>query len=303
MPKGTEVRPRRGVYLPDGTIETVPLGVLVIRSVDLSRPDGAVQLRVEDRAVLHTEDELEVPFAAGGMTSRAVIEALVVRTCTVAVAWSPLLTNPTLPAGTVFDGRASDAIQSVADGLGAEFYYDADGVPTVAPMPDLTTAAPVVVWTQGSNGVLVKRTDSPTRDGSYNAVRVIGSADSGPTPSGFASISVGEMRYGGPFGRRVSTVNAPNLTTNAACQTLANSLIGDGAGIPHTISLGVVPNPAIQAGDVITVTDADLYDDIYRDVYGGESFTHLIDRVVVGLSAANEMAVETRSLLITPEVA
>lgn len=287
IPGGAEIRPKRGVYL-GATAETVPLGTLLIVDVDVER-NGLVRVRCQDRAARIAEDELEGSFTTdvGGMGTQETVEALVARTYPdLTVTWQGGLGNPVIPAGTQFTGTAAAAIGTLVAGIGAEFRFDADGEPEVVALPTLATAVSVVEWDEGPTGVVVTRSDSLSRQGAYNAVRVTGeSVGDSATPSGFASLGSGPMAYGGPFGRVVKKVSAPNLLSDAACQALADDLVGDGEGLPHKIDLAVVPNPSIHAGDGATISRPGL------------SIIHLLERVTVDLSAKGAM---TASTIATP---
>jgi hypothetical protein len=219
------------------------------------------------------------------------VNALVARTYPdLTVTWDVTLANPTLPGGTVFTGSAAAAIATLVEGIGGEFRFDGDGDPEVVPLPTLANAAAVATWTEGDNGVIIDRTDTLTRADAFNAVSVTGQAvGDAATPYGWAQISSGDMQYGGPFGRLVKKVSAPNLTTNTACQDLADALIGDGVGLPHSIDLTTLPNPAIQASDGVTVTRAD-----------GLSVTHLLESVTIDLSASAAMRAQTMASPWTP---
>lgn len=291
LPKGVEARPKRGVVLPDGSIEYAGLGVLMLVDVALERATGAVKVRLQDRAARLTEDDLEPGYDASGDTTKATVEALLARTYPdLTITWDVTLANPTLPGGTVFTGTAAAAIDTLIQGIGGEFRFDGDGDPEVVPLPTLSNASPVTTWREGVDGVVIDRTDTVTRAGAFNAVRVTGQAvGDTATPYGWAEISSGDMQYGGPFGRLVKKVSAPNLLTNADCQDLADALIGDGVGLPHSIDLAVLPNPAIQASDGVTIERTD-----------GLSVTHLLEQVTVDLSASAAIKAQSMASPWTP---
>lgn len=283
LPKGTELRPRRGVILADGTTELIPLGVLVITDTPHSRPDGTLSVRAEDRATRMAEDEIVTPIDVSGMTTRAVIEDLVERCYPdLTLTWDGTLTNPTMPGGSILTGKASTHVESLAAGVGGWFYFDADGDPVVQRAPNLGDDTSVVTWAEGEGGTTITSTTTPSREGVWNAVAVTGEAGTGATAFGFATITSGSMVYGGPFGRVVRSVSAPNLTTDAACQALADDLVGTGVNLPYKVALTVVPHPAIQAGDIATV----------------DGTTVLVDVVTVGMAASEPMGVSARTLLL-----
>lgn len=284
VPNGAEITPKRGVYLAGNTFEVVPLGVLLIVDVDLDR-DGQVVVRVQDRAARMAEDKLIGGYDASGLGTQAAVDALVARTYPdLTVTWDVTLTDPTIPGGTVFTGTAAAAVQTLVAGVGGEFRFDADGDPEVVSLPTLAGAVSVETLNEGAEGVVISRRDKLTRADAYNAVVVTGeSVGDGETPFGAAYITSGPMDYyGGVFGRIVKEVSAPNLTTDAACQDRADELIGDGVGLPHTVDLSVLPNPALQAGDGVTVTRMD-----------GLSIVHLLERVNVDLTARGAMSAST----------
>jgi hypothetical protein len=61
--------------------------------------------------------------------------------------------------------------------------------------------------------------------------------------------------YVGKVGRRPYFASSPLITTDHQAALAAKTRLLNILGIPNTISVPIIPNPALEAGDVITVTD------------------------------------------------
>ncbi|MDI5968058.1 RhuM family protein [Streptomyces sp. SL13] len=105
-----------------------------------------------------------------------------------------------------------------------------------------------------------------TSDAVFNGVLVSGgnlSDNASPvsylaTDTGTASLT----RWGGPFGQRLKAVSNSLCTTVGACQALAQATLRDALAPNIAATIGVVPNPALDAGDVVRVIhsgDAQLF--------------------------------------------
>jgi hypothetical protein len=78
------------------------------------------------------------------------------------------------------------------------------------------------------------------------------------------------------------------MTTASQCLAAAQGLLLSVVGLPYSVSLGLVPNPALEVYDVITVKyDEHLYE------------THIADSITVPLHVDGVMRIETRKQSLT----
>ena len=293
---GTELRVRRGIVLPNGTIETVPLGCFVIMSVAIndSGQGSVLQINAVDRSRIVSVNTWTDTYTVAAATN-------------LGTALQALLTNraPLLPSlvidsslsGTLVGAQAvfgtngngdpwNDAVTNLSDNAGAAFYFDATGVPQLAPQPSITGNS-VATITEGSPGQLLSENRSISSAGIPNQVIVIGQA-SGSTPvsaTATDSDATSPTRYGGPFGTRTLTQTVQGITDVPSAQIKANALLAAYGGIPEDISLSMTPNPAFDAGDIITVTRPSL----------GLSHKIILDTLTIGLTDSDPVSAKGRT--------
>jgi hypothetical protein len=126
-----------------------------------------------------------------------------------------------------------------------------------------------------------------SRDGVYNAVVATGEAAGELPPvsgSAFDLNASSPTYYNGGFGKVPKFFSSTFLSTNAQCSASAASLLLKATGLPYTVSLGTVPNPALEAGDVVAVS--------YNSKFNTE--THIADKITYPLKPDGVMALDTR---------
>jgi hypothetical protein len=183
-------------------------------------------------------------------------------------------------------------ITRLAQVIGCEVFPDAYGEWTIQPVPDPTTATAIWTIDAGPQGVLVSVGDTVTREGAPNIVIAIGESVSGNNasvtsqfPHGYDVNPNSPTYYLGAYGTVPRFYYSPYLRTQAQANRVADSQLADHLGVSRTIDFGAVPNPALEAGDAITVTRP-----------GGTTELHLVDSIVLPLSPSGVMTGSTRAL-------
>ena len=304
-PYGAELRVFSGIVFMDGSDEQVPLGVFRIESVDWEEESGSFPLvKGYDRSKGVIDAKFLMPYDASGRSAFAVLSSLVTDVVNCDVLIDPALRDYVMPGGSVFDSERWDAVQSICAGMGAEAYFDVYGNLVVTAIPSIAQDTPhaTAVWSvnHGPDGVLVSAQRGITRTGVYNAVAATGSAtdsDQAP-PIGFAADTdprsptywgpATALPYGPyaptPFGQAVMRYSNNLLTTTSQCETAARGQLANSLGLARSLSFGCVPNPALDAGDLILV-----------EYLSAQSELHLIDTLEIPL-AGGDFGGTTRTL-------
>jgi kumamolisin len=291
-PYGTELVLSRGVQYPGGVVEWVPLGWFRIDSAKTTRsgqhgPAG-IQVTGRDRASYVLEDEFTTTLASTQSTVVAEIRALLLDAMPSHVPGLRDLTgDATVCPAQVYDQRSrADAIDTLATAIGAEFFIDPAGTPTLRRVP---TAATPPVWTidAGVAGVLIEADTAVDRSLIYNGWIVTGERTDG-TAGAYALVTDNNVAsstyWSGPFGKRPGRFSSPILTTDAMCTAAGTSLLARSAAAGWTIDLTAIPNPALDGSDVIVVILPD----------GRQQF-HIIDGLTIPLDVEAPMPVKTRT--------
>jgi hypothetical protein len=156
---------------------------------------------------------------------------------------------------------------------------------------------PPAVWNfnSGPGGVLVSAKRGVARTGVANFISVTGKSNGlNQTPVGYAwdsdsrsptfwglTQNSGELQPS-LFGSNVVNLSNDLLTTSAECTSYAASQLGHYLGMARSLDFTAVPNPALDAGDVVTV----IYKNGTREFHIMDSFQLPLGLDIMGDTAA-----------------
>jgi hypothetical protein len=284
-PYGSDLVVQRGVRFPDGSIEYAPLGRFRIEQVQTAISGEAIQLTGSDRtAYVQDARFTTTQQSVTSNTIPAEIARLITAVLTVAVNNQSGRTDAT-PLVYWEQGRW-EAIEQLAKSIGCVVFFDPTGAAVIEPVPAITDAA--VWWVDaGESGVLVTGERETTREQTYNGVVASGESAGQFLPY-TATVTDNDASsptlWGGPFGSKPYFYTSPLITTQEQATAAATALLNKVRGMSRQLTLSCVPNPALEAGDVIRVRFPD-----------GATETHLIDSFDMPLDPSSAMAISTRS--------
>ena len=278
---------------PDAEPEYVPLGYFRIETIEQEdAPRSPIRVTARDRMAAIIEARMLEPrtFAAG-TTFLEVFENLVLEVYPSAVldidneVASSTLREP----ATVEEDRYA-FLRDMATSRGRVMFFDHRGVLVVAPEPDSTT--PVFTVNEGQDGVLINLRRQLSRAGVYNAVVAEGTeADYDNEEPPARAVVVDDnpdsaTYFFGPFGQVPRFYSSPFIFTDAQAQSAAASILSRTTGIPYTLDITAIPNPALEPLDPIRV--------IFE---AGREEIHVIDTITIPLTSDQPMAISSRSLV------
>ena|SRR5882724_6528298 len=289
LPYGNEVYVERGVAYGGDSTEYVGLGYFRIQQPDQQQPpNGPIRLAGRDRMAGIVDGRLLAPvqFLAGTQLGDVVAELVFDVYPGATIEWDDATDTDTLSRSLLAEsdrfGFLNDLISSVAK----IWYWDYRGVLVVKSLPD--PGVPVFDVSAGTGGVLTGMKRQLARDGVYNAVVATGEAtDSVPPARGvaFDNNPDSPTYFFGPFGPVPKFFSSPLMTTDAQCAAAAATLLQSNLGLAYSVDLSLVPNPALEPYDPVTVRAART-----------EPFeTHVLSKLAVPLTAAGAMSATTRN--------
>lgn len=298
-PYAHEIYLERGVQYANGTTEYVGLGYFRVNSVEDTQLRGkkytgsAIRLTGEDRKANLRDGRVVSPLQFASSASVAsVIDFLItdvmpgVTTVYDAVNWpGGSAAATTLGSDHFVDQDRLAFIEELVKAYGKICYFDYAGRFVVKDPPN-TSGTPVFDINAGLNGVLVRASRTISRDGVYNAVVATGEPVGNSAPAygiAYDADPASPTFYGGVFGKVPKFFSSSFLLTDTQCGAAAANLLASSHGFPYSVSLGMVPNPALEAWDVISVTYSE-----------GFSEVHIIDTIKYSMSVDEEMSIETR---------
>lgn len=294
-PYGQEIYVERGVKYGNGITEWVGLGYFRIDRIEQLRvPDGAIRVMASDRMAMVRDGRTVTPVqfsaaASVGAVIDFVIGEVVPGLVTVYESGFDAYTL-TLGAEHILTEDRLKFVQELFASYGMYAYFDYAGRLQVKSVPDLTKAIPVWEINSGARGVLVEMKRTISREGVYNIVVARGEpvGELPPVQAVAQDDNPASPTYvGGAFGEVPTFYSSSFMTTVSQCQTAALAKLAKVTGLPYGVSLGTVPNPALEGWDVVTVA------------YPGGSETHVIDRITYGLASDGSMGIDTRKSYLT----
>lgn len=293
---GHEVKLYWTLHFAGGGSESVPLGVFRIDKIDGSLVDDQpVSLSASSHESYVVDDVFIAPRTLSGPSTQSLIAALLTESMSgdeVVMAASRDARVPTTPVS----GSRWDAIKLLADSIAATVRCDAFGRFVVSDAPTLDSQP---VWTvkAGSGGVLVQAGGSSDRSQVRNAWVVQGGSPSSDSTSiqgvVYDDDPTSPTLYGDPadgaFGRCPGVKSMPTFTSVEQCQHLGRTLLAQSTGASTSLDLSLVPNPALEVGDVIDVIP-DMSDP------AGSVRRHMVDSINFDLTPGGGFAVQTRDL-------
>ena len=308
QPYGAELFVQRGVDFGDGTRELVPCGYYGIEEIDQdSAPAGPVKVSGADRSRRLARNRVIYPVEfPAGTTHTTIFQRLVngvtptgeplknyamFLNAAVPITWAGYDPDQAkLGTSLVCEDDAHAFLAKLADARGCVLRFDRLGRLLVQPRNLPPGATPVYTVRPGAGGNLVSASRRVTRDGVYNYVVARGSDPANPTGYRLAwnGDTASPLRWFGPFGVVPRYYASPLILSNDAADAAAETVLARYKGLPSSLALLAVPNPALDPLDVVAAT------------IGASSATHLVDQVAIPLVGAQPVEIVTRTLNEVP---
>ena len=288
-PYGNELFVERGINYGNGTVEVVSLGYFRIDRTDQDDgPDGVIQLTASDRmaGIIDARLPLPIQFEAG-TTVEEVFDELVHDVYPDAtIEFDFTASGSTLDVSHVAEEDRYGFLRDLAKSRGKIMYWDYRGVLRVESPPDPST--PVYAIDAGRGGTLVRLSRSLSRQGVYNGVVARGDQptdDVQPIAVVVDNNPASPTYWNGRFGKVPRYYYSSFITTAAQATSAATSILQRAVGLPYSIDLNAVPNPALEPYDPVRITMPDRTD------------IHVIDSLTIPLTSESPMTGTTRQLL------
>jgi len=259
-PFGNELRLFRGVQFSDGTKEYVPLGVFVITSVDIKDTNDGVSIALEgiDRSIKVSRNKWTEPYQmTTGTLEASLADLLKDRYDDVEFAFPT--TN--VSVNQVILGLENDNdpwrdVVEIAELVGYDVYFDANGVIQLTQFPSLDGSVVVASFQEGAGTTVtsLNRTISTTE--TYNGVIYIIQGTDVPTPirvEVWDEDTTSPTYRFGVFGEVPIFVESSILATEDEAIKAATSLLNTYVGSQEVISWQGIADPTLDVQDVVYV--------------------------------------------------
>lgn len=275
---GSRLRISAGVQYADGSKETVPIGVFRLDSVSGDPDTGPVTLAGKSLEAAIVDHKFAAVTRVTGTAVGNVTSLIQATLADATVVTASGVVDATIgPRSYDIQGDRWAAVVENAAAIGAEVYADADGIFTIATLPDLLTTTPVWTIAAGEGGAYVGAARGMSADGVYNGVVAAGeNTETNSTPVSVLVVDndvTSPTYWGGPFGKRPYFYSSATLTTTNLATQAANLLLAQAKAPNATADISSLPNPALEPGDVIRV----VYPDGSKELHQVQSFTIPLD--------------------------
>lgn len=139
---------------------------------------------------------------------------------------------------------------------GLECYFDAAGVFVLREIPDPAVGVPVWTIDDDAHPVITSLDKQLTGEQTFNYITVKGEGTSTTNPVSavaFDDDPLSATYVLGDYGVVSVTITLPGLVTPEQAQTAANAILRGSLGGAEVVTITMVPNPALEPGDLVIV--------------------------------------------------
>lgn len=291
-PYGNEVFVRTGILFGLGAVEWVSLGYFRIQSVEQEQaPNGPIQISAKDRMSGIVEGRLVNPVQfASTDTYGDIVDDLITEIYPWAtIEWDDSTDTDAVGRSLIADEDRYQFLDDLVTSVGKIWYWDYRGILVIKDPPDETDS----VWrvNSGENGVLVSLNRELSRDGVYNGVVAYGDAMDTEVPARAVVVDNNPSSptyWNGDFGKVPRYYSSPFITTDAQALSAATSLLKQNLGLPYSVDFNVIPNPALEPYDPVTINF------MRRGNNRNFDEIHVLDKITIPLTNNQPMKAETR---------
>jgi hypothetical protein len=254
-PFGNRIKAYRGIDWGDGTLTYFPVFTGSLDTAELAR-DGSIKVTAKDFADDVVAAGFEVPTnSTVGVKLVPQFQILISGALTNATFGTSDQAASLMPALT-WEYDRGKALDDVAAAAGMIWYQLPDGGFVMRAVP-WTKAGLSAVATLTDVDVLLDWQIRVTRQGVNNAIVYV-SERQGATPA-YAiardTVTTSPTRYRGPLGRRPRLIQNQVPLSQAQCLAAARTTLQSAKAITLSVaSAGIVPDPALELGDVLQIS-------------------------------------------------
>jgi hypothetical protein len=287
-PYGNEVYVERGVRYSDESVEYVGLGYFRIQAPEQEQaPNGPIRITGRDRMAGIVDARLVDPqqFLSGASLG-FIMGTLVTQVYPAAtIEWDDNTDDDVITRTVIVEEDRFGFLDDLVRSRGKIWHWDHRGVLVIRSLPD--PAEPVFQVHSGTGGVLLRLSRQLTRDGVYNAVVATGSGADTLAPAHAVVIDNNPLSptyFYGRFGPVPRFYSSPFLFSDTQAADAAAAILQQSIGLPYTIDLSAVPNPALEPYDPVSI----------RPGTGQGRETHVLQTLTIPLVAGEAMTGTTQ---------
>lgn len=290
MPYGGQLRIWQGITALDRLVDDeVPIFTGRVETIKRDRRSGKMTVTGSDLFADVNDTQFENPRVPTATASAVGNIQLLVAEVFPSAGW---IVDSDVPPygvtqGIMWDTDRGKAIDDLAAGLGCEVFVLPDAsawrirnIPVIA-----TDTEYVLTLKDGSGGTIVKDQQSYSRIDVANRI-IVHVEVPGNNPFSVTvtdDLPSSPTRFSGPYGQVVRHISNPLIATSAQAVVAGNAKLARSIGATRARTVDMVPNPALEGGDVMRVDTADGIE------------LHIADQFNIPFEPGAVMSVQTRS--------
>jgi hypothetical protein len=248
------------------TTNIVSSSAVITRGGGQSGAGTTIVIHVTDLSRAIKRNVWAMPYTIpGGLNYADAAKAMVLDRLPSQTAFSLASTTRTLPQLVVFGmqqgGDPWQDISELAMAIGFEAFFDPSGVFVFRPVPDPRTGDPVWVFDEDANPLVAEASRELSDEQTFNHIIVVGQSTSSSNPvtaEAFDNNPHSPTYILGPYGEVTERLTFSTVTTQDQAKDVANALLNNSLGAADTVTITVVPQPALEPGDIVKVNISDV---------------------------------------------
>jgi hypothetical protein len=302
-PAGVRLTVTAHIRYTSRAVFDLAMGVFDVDTETLKEGGGGLSLTAPDKWVRIMRAKFVKPQAStkGARVTQQIktlIQGALGNTEPVVITATSKATVPAL----VWESDRAQAITDLASGIGAWVFFDRQGVATIADVP---TVGAVTDWLidASESGVLLSLDRSRSRTSTYNVVAVHSTAAAGPafpdvyvwdglpsSPTYAGPNPITHPELAGPFGVVTYHFDTPLPLTASGARQAGLTVLARTTALAAQASATQVPNPAVDATDVVELLAPRERRDLSRAVE-----RHMVATVTHSLDVTQSQTIQTSS--------
>lgn len=292
-PYGNELRIWRGIQFADGTSEFASLGVFEITDCHVVDAGAGVSIDISgvDRADEVSRSTLTDIYSIAAGTNAVTAAKTLIANARSGLTFSLPVTSYNTPL-LIYQGGDDPWTKaiSIAQMFGGEIFFDAVGDCVIQYEPTPYTQATVQTFAEGATCTMTDLDRAWTNRSIPNNVIREGAGTGVATPVRAVAQDTNPSSptyISGKYGTVTDYLVDSKLLTTQQCQDAAKAALRLSKGKLEQMALQGIPNPALDIGDVVSVTRAKL----------GVGANYVIDALTIPLDFAAKMALTLRRVI------
>jgi hypothetical protein len=258
-PLGNHIHLGRGFVFPDGTLETVPLGVFEIQNVSISDNGDSVEfdLDLADLSQILSRRKFTRAYSIDNGTNVVQAAQNIIQIRYPEITWASVAATSfgSPPQHFQVGGDPLEKVNNLMASIGYEFYMDPNGQGVIRQLPTIDKTAPAWTFEEGDDCMILSIQRSLKIEGFANHIIMQGQGGTDDPPIIGEAILFDMANHAaiGWVNDIPDVLRRNDVNSAAQANAVAQAELQKRAGLTETINMQTLVHPAFQANDLVVV--------------------------------------------------